>query len=69
MCVTLQGIHARGYLHNDIKEDQIAVEINEAGDVKATLLDLGCMTRIGERPYAFDYTDDPDLMLENEKKR
>ena len=45
------------------------MEIDEAGDVKATLLDLGCMTRIGERPYAFDYTDDPDLMLENEKKR
>ena len=54
-------------MHNDLKADQIALEVNEIGEVKATLLDLGKMTRIGERPYAFNYTADDTLMMAMEE--
>ena len=56
-------------MHNDLKADQIALEVNEIGEVKATLLDLGKMTRIGERPYAFNYTEVDALMMAREDVR
>ena len=43
-------MHFAGYLHNDLKADQVALDISDNG-VEVTLLDLGNMTRIGSRPY------------------
>ena len=46
----LEDIHATGYVHNDLKADQVAVALLESG-VDVTLLDLGYMTPIGGQPY------------------
>ena len=42
----LEGVHAAGYVHNDLKTDQVAVTISPT-EVNVTLLDLGNMTKIG----------------------
>ena len=46
----LGSVHAAGYVHNDLKADQVAVDMGVSG-VDITLLDLGKMTKIGGRPY------------------
>lgn len=47
----LQDIHLHGLVHNDIKPDNVMIEVDEEDQVKVTLLDLGLMTAVGEQPY------------------
>ena len=46
----VEDVHAAGYLHNDLYEDQVAVTFDGA-EVEVTLLDLGYVTAIGGRPF------------------
>ena len=46
----MEGVHAAGYVHNDLKTDQVAVTIGPT-EVDVTLLDLGNMTKIDAKPY------------------
>ena len=46
----IEGLHAKGYLHNDLHEAQVAVEF-VGGEVDVTLLDLGKVRKIGGRPF------------------
>ena len=46
----LEEVHSVGYVHNDLKADQVAVAVGET-KVEVTLLDLGNMTPLGYQPY------------------
>ena len=44
----LRDIHAYALVHNDVKPDNVIIEVDEDGLVKVTLLDFGFMTAVGE---------------------
>ena len=47
----LENVHSAGFSHNDLKGDQVAVDVSARTGVNVTLLDLGNMTRLGTCPY------------------
>ena len=64
----LQDIHSHGLVHNDIKPDNVIIELDEDGQVKVTLLDLGCMSAVGEKPYEDEDNEtasNTDFMLQS----
>ena len=54
---SLVGLHNLGWAHLDIKPDNIFIKINEAGEVKYILGDLGHAIKIGEETEDMDLGD------------
>ncbi|XP_068240301.1 uncharacterized protein [Palaemon carinicauda] len=50
LCKILQEFHAVGYCHNDIKPNNIMIDILSEGP-KVTIIDVGLMTKIGDKPF------------------
>lgn len=48
LCVTLDHIHRRKRIHNDVKGNNICVDVRAGNHPKVTLIDYGLMTREGE---------------------
>ncbi|XP_068250156.1 trichohyalin-like [Palaemon carinicauda] len=48
---SLQDIHAEGFCHNDIKFDNVMVDLVEGGVPKVFLIDLGLMRKFGGDPF------------------
>ena len=63
--VALEDLHSTGIIHNDIKEDNIMVNIEDNCSVK--IIDLGKATVAGGTPYKHYFMGDNHLdpMLEN----
>ena len=55
---TLQQMHDKGFSHNDIKDDNICVQVDSNGP-KATIIDLGLAERDGATQI-YQYTSDTD---------
>ena len=55
---TLQQMHDKGFSHNDIKDDNICVQVDTNGP-KATIIDLGLARRDGTT-HIFNYTSHTD---------
>lgn len=51
LCVTLDIIHRRKKVHNDVKGNNICVDVKAGNHPKVTLIDYGLMTRVGERLF------------------
>lgn len=51
LCVTLDLIHRRRKVHNDVKGNNICVDVRAGNHPKVTLIDYGLMTREGERLF------------------
>ncbi|XP_068250824.1 putative leucine-rich repeat-containing protein DDB_G0290503 [Palaemon carinicauda] len=48
----LQDFHAEGYIHNDIKTDNVMVDLSPENEVlKVTVVDLGLTRKIGINPF------------------
>ena len=54
----LQQMHDKGFAHNDIKDDNICVQVDSNGP-KATIIDLGLARRHGTTQF-YQYTSDTD---------
>lgn len=46
----LREIHQAGYVHSDLKLDNVILEEGDDGSVRARVIDLGLCTRLGESP-------------------
>lgn len=51
LSVILKNIHLAGFVHSDLKPDQLALDV-EGGAVTVTLLDLGLATAVGSCCFA-----------------
>ncbi|XP_069156520.1 uncharacterized protein [Procambarus clarkii] len=60
MCTIVQTLHSLGYIHNDLKTDNVSV-VMEGGTLQVTILDAGAMALIGSlcqvRHYEFTRND------------
>ena len=53
LCTILSNVHRLRLCHNDIKLNNVAVEVGPGGRVEVTLLDLGLMRPYGCFPWGF----------------
>lgn len=53
LCTILNNVHSLRLCHNDIKLNNVAVEVGPGGRVEVTLLDLGLMRSYGYFPWGF----------------
>lgn len=51
LCLTLDLIHRRKRIHNDVKGNNICVDVKVGNHPKVTLIDYGLMTKEGERLF------------------
>lgn len=57
LCITLDLIHRRKKIHNDVKGNNICVDVRATNHPKVTLIDYGLMTREGERLFQTPITE------------
>ncbi|XP_027232238.2 uncharacterized protein [Penaeus vannamei] len=46
----LEGLHGLGFVHNDLKEDNVMLDLGH-GPIRVTLIDLGLTSTFRRRPY------------------
>lgn len=63
LCTILSNVHSLRVCHNDIKLNNVAVEIGASGRVEVTLLDLGLMRSYGAFPWGYMRFIDPSKSL------
>ena len=64
----MQSIHERGYCHNDLKSNNIMVDITEDGP-KVTIIDFGFMTKVGEIVFKRTLLDEHNRYLLLKERR
>ena len=57
---TIQLVHAAGYIHGDIKLDNVLINIL-GESIKTTLIDFGSAHKIGEMPYSSSIFSAPEV--------
>lgn len=57
LCTILNSVHCLHMCHNDIKLNNVAVEVGEGGRLDVTLLDLGLMRSYGSFPWGKRFRD------------
>ncbi|XP_027213610.2 uncharacterized protein [Penaeus vannamei] len=50
LALRLREVHQAGFAHNDLKIDNVILEVTTDGAVRGRLIDLGLSTRLGESP-------------------
>lgn len=63
LCTILRDVHCLRMCHNDIKLNNVAVEVGQGGRVEVTLLDLGLMRSHGSFPWGCRRRRDPSKPL------
>ena len=66
VCKGLQYIHGQGFLHNDIKLDNVVLGTNRTGELKPYIIDFGkaCQINCGKR-YVLDDRERERFKVEN----
>ena len=66
VCKGLQFIHGRGYLHNDVKLDNIVLGTTRTGELKPYIIDFGKARRIdGGKMYTLSEIERQQFKLEH----
>lgn len=63
LCTILSNVHSLRVCHNDIKLNNVAVEVEASGRVDVTLLDFGLMRPFGSYPWGYSRVIDPSKSL------
>lgn len=69
LCVTLDLIHRRKRIHNDVKGNNICVDVKPNNLPKVTLIDYGLMTREGEILFDAPISESDRIKKEAEHRR
>uniref|UniRef100_A0A0P4WIA8 Protein kinase domain-containing protein n=1 Tax=Scylla olivacea TaxID=85551 RepID=A0A0P4WIA8_SCYOL len=69
LCLTLDLIHRRKRIHNDLKGNNICVDVRATNHPKVTLIDYGLMTREGEKLFLTPATERERMIATAEHAR